>query len=129
MRSTTTINGREVAILPGEPIAVLFSPGSPYVGDEGVWRFWTLLGREGKLMTGRGKGEDPGARFREMEGSKENELQWAEACVAKEIRAATREEVESWLKNHPTESKFAESYEVGAITGKVVNTPAGYRLV
>ena len=80
-------------------------------------------------MTGRSKGEDPGSRFREMEGSEENQPQWAEACVAKEIRAATRQEIENWLNGHPTESKYAVSYEQGSIRGKVESTSDGYRLV
>ena len=105
MTNTTIINGRKVPIRPGEPISISFSPGSLYPGDEGVWKFWTLPGSKERPMTGRSRGEDPRARFREMEGSEENQQQGAEACVAKEIRAATRQEIESWLNTHPTESE------------------------
>src|SRR5437016_1562157 len=113
MISSTAINGRDVPILPGVPITILFAPGSPYPGDEGRWSFWSIFKEKMGVVTGRWRGEDPGERFRQMEGHAEYANAWALACVAEAIRPATQKEVECWLDGHPIESAFAETYQIG----------------
>ncbi len=70
MREFTVMNGRSIPIQSGDAITITFLPRSPYPGDEGVWTFWTLFkGSNG--VTGRWRGDDPGERFRQMEGHPE----------------------------------------------------------
>lgn len=127
MRRFTNINGRDIPVLGGDCIAITFAPGSPYQGDEGTWRFWTAFNHQG-AVTARWKGEDPGERFRRMKGDPVHAEAWALACDAIALRPATQVEVESWLDIHPVESAFAGDYQVASKTGRVVNTPVGYRL-
>lgn len=126
MRSTK-INGRDIPILPGEAIGVSFAPGSPYPGDEGNWSYWTLF-KDYRGITGRWKGDDPGERFRRMEGDPVHADAWSFACVATTLRPATRKEVESWLDTHLIEAAYAGTFQQGSMSGKVVQTPDGYRL-
>ena len=125
--SSTKINGKEIPILSGDVITISFAPGSPYPGDEGTWSYWTAVNPI-QPVTARWRGDDPGERFRRMEGDPVHAVPWALACMSTSLRPATQMEVEAWLNGHPKESPFAGNFRIGSITGQVVRTAAGYQL-
>ena len=85
----------------------------------GDWEFWTLFDGS-RSVTGRCRaGQDPGERFRRMEGDTEYDDAWEIAKAAIGIRSATRKAVVGWLNSHPENARFAESCTVGSDTLRI----------
>jgi hypothetical protein len=100
-RSSTTVAERDIPIEPGDATVVLFSAETPDDSMAGDWEFWTLFDGS-RSVTGRCRaGQDPGERFRRMEGDTEYDDAWEIAKAAIGIRSATRKAVVGWLNSHP----------------------------
>jgi hypothetical protein len=117
-----------VPIEDGQPPLVCFTGGRGGASEAGAWEFWTVYkGRRGSVGRCR-PGEDPGARFRDMEGRPGYEDHWKTAASAEGIRRATEEDVLVWLNTHPDDTPFAQYCQIGPRTLRVVGTSGNYRL-
>ena len=127
MSKTTKIADSDIAIEPGQPIAIRFSGGRQGKSEAGVYEFWTIFNNTDKPVTGRSlQGTDPGERFRRMQGARGYEQYWKVAATAIAIRPATQEEVLNWLQTHGDDALFAESCKIGEKTLKVSRTIDGF---
>jgi len=126
---TTTINGRLVPIWPSGLITLKLSGGRNGPEEAGFWEFWTVFKDTWKTSWARCRsGEDPGERFRKMEGKKGYEKHWAIASAAAGIREANSGEVEQWLDSHPKDAPFVVSGQLGAVKLKLVRNGSKLRL-
>ena len=125
---TTKIADRDVLIESGQPIVIQFSGARLGKSDAEIYEFWTAYNNTDKPITGRSpQGNDPGERFRRMEGARGYEKYWRVAASALAIRPATQKEVLDWLRTHGDDALFAESCKIGDKTLKVVRTIEGFR--
>jgi hypothetical protein len=123
----TTIAGRDVPIEEGEVITLDFT-GGPNAGDEGPKDFWFISnGKYGYPLRWH-HGQDPGERFRMMEGARGYEREWDIARTAIGIRPANKQEVIDWLKKHPKDVPFVQSGRIDGKMFRVVPENSGYRL-
>jgi len=129
MSNTSKMANRDIPVEPGELITIRFSGGRTGKSEAGAWEFWTAFNNESPPITGRClQGNDPGERFRRMEGVRGYEAHWKVAATAKGIRPATKHEVIHWLNVHKEDALFAESCHVGGKTMNVVRTTDGFQL-
>ena len=126
--ATTTINNRLVPFWPSGLITLEFSAGRAGPEEAGFWEFWTVFNDTGKTWARCRSGEDPGERFRKMEGNKGYEKDWAIASAATGIREANSREVEQWLDSHPNDAPFVVSGQLGAAKLKLVRNGNAFRL-
>ncbi|HKX81061.1 MAG TPA: hypothetical protein VJL54_02280 [Nitrososphaera sp.] len=124
---TTKIADRNIPIEPGELIIVRFSGGAGGTNEAGAYEFWTVINNENSCTARCLQGNDPGERFRRMEGKRGYEICWKIASTAKAIRPGTQKAVTGWLNKHPDDACFAESCLVGGASFKVVKTVDGYQ--
>jgi len=122
---TTTIAGREIPIIEGDPSVVRFSGGRRRKSEAGSYEFWTILGKRAKSTARSLAGTDPGERFRRMAKSEADADSWQIAVNANIIRPATEEEVIGWLKIKPGDSPFAEFCQIGSKKTRIVKAGRG----
>jgi hypothetical protein len=129
---TTKVANRDIPVEEGELLCIRFSGGRGGKSEAGLYEFWTIFkiqsGTAVKFTARCREGNDPGERFRRMEGEKGYEKAWKVASAATGIRPATQEAVIKWLTKHPDDACFAESCLVGGTSFKVVKTVDGYQL-
>ncbi len=127
MDHTTKIAGRDVPIEAGELVTLQFSAGRGGKVEAGACEFWTVF-NDSRCSTARCRaGNDPGERFRRMEGSHGYETHWEIAATSKAVRPAKQNEVVAWLNSHPEDAKFAESCQIGSKNMRVVQIANGFR--
>jgi hypothetical protein len=125
---TTTIGGLQVPIWPSGLITLQFSAGRNGPEEAGFWEFWTVFNDTGKAWERCRSGEDPGERFRRMEGEKTDQEGWAIARAAAGIREANSREVEEWLDDHPEDARFVISADLSGMSLKLVRNGSKLRL-
>ena len=119
---------RDVPIETGASTIVFFSAESPDDSMAGVWEFWTLFDGS-RSVTGRCReGQDPGERFRRMEGDAEYGDAWEIAKAAIGIRPATRKAVVGWLNSHPENARLAELCRAGGTSHRISRSEDAYLL-
>ena len=128
---TTKIAGRDVPIKPGPKTIITFSGGRGGPSEASRWEFWKARGPAGGVTARCREGEDPGKRFRDMDGAPGYESSWATARVADHLRPATAKEMEAWLNDNSKgkDAPHAESGEVGGMKVRVVESDGRYRVV
>lgn len=118
-----------MALEPGPIITVTFSSGRLGETDAGDFEFWTVYNQQAAFMARGRVGEDPGERFRRMEGLPGYAKPWHVASTASGLRPSTISEVVGWLNDHPEDATFAQAAEVRPVRLKVVRSAAGYGFV
>ena len=105
---TTRIADSDVPIVPGVLTTVYFSGGQSGEVEAGWWEFWIVFNEQHSGFVARClRGDDPGNRFRIMQGKKGYEESWKVASTATGIRPAKQHEIMKWLKEHPQDAKYA----------------------
>jgi len=117
---TTTIAGRVVPVRVGPRTVVTFLGNCDPDDPAGDYDFWTISDGKSGLTGRRLAGNDPGDRFRMMEGKPGYETAWAIACAAVRIAPASDEHVISWLNSHPNEATCATKCRVNGADMEVV---------
>jgi hypothetical protein len=125
---TTTINDRPVPIWPSGLITLQFSAGRNGPKDAGFWEFWTVFNDTGHASARCRPGEDPGERFRRMEGEQSDGKGWVIARAAAGIRWANSREVEAWLDGHSEDVRFIISADLSGAFLKLVRNGSTLRL-
>ena len=104
----TKIANQDVPIHSGDVITLHFSAGRLGTEEAGVYQFWTIFNDKYSYAVRQRAGDDPGERFRRMEGDPLYEQHWKIATTAKGIRPATQDEVDGWLDGHQDDAEFVE---------------------
>jgi hypothetical protein len=109
---TTRIAGREVPVQPGLRTVVTFEGNCDPKDPAGDYDFWIISDGKSGYTGRRLSGNDPGDRFRAMEGQPGYEAAWATARAAVRIAPASAKQVISWLNSHPTEAACAKTCRI-----------------
>jgi hypothetical protein len=117
---TTTIAGRVVPVRAGPRTVVTFLGNCDPADPAGDYDFWIISDGKSAFTGRRLAGNDPGDRFRMMEGKLGYERAWAVASAAVTIAPASAEHVISWLNSHPNEAACATKCRVYSADMQVV---------
>lgn len=120
------IAGRTVPIRPGKKTVMSFTGGKGGPEEAGLWELWTLIAPPWKDRARIRADQDPGERWRRMEGTPGYEHSWEIAKKVEYLRPASAKDVVDWLNSHLKDAEFADWCEIDGQRFKV--TPAPHRL-